>query len=535
MPTVEIGATITLRTREVPPALLRAIRDHLTFVPRRAAYGSRRGAKPDPVLFYSEDRRRGRIVLPRGSLSEVRSLFEKHGVAMEFRVSEVVSRSSGERTLGSLSIRLRDYQSEAVRALIGGVQGIAVMPCGAGKTTTATAALLASGEAGIVVAHTRDILDQWIETIERVGGSRPSEVSTENGSPLAPGEIRVAMVQSLTRMGRLADPVLASAGALVLDECHHVPAATWMEILARCPARFRWGLTATPERSDGLGFALGHLLGPIRFRISTRELIDRGFLLAPRIVPVCSDWSPSEQHYPWFVRCSRCSKSTRIEDRSVFLATGGRCSRCRSSLSPTAPIDPGRLLYSRAVNDLSVDPRRVAIVARIARLAERLGRTVLILLARKDACSVVRSALSDLGVEAEVATGDLSKRDRRESLDQIRAGRSRIIIATQLADEGLDLPSVDCVINASPGRSGGRAKQRVGRALRRAGLDPLIFEIVDLGEFEGQWESRCTAYATEYGASAVESRTPLSFERARAILLSAHTSDSPKPRCGLRF
>lgn len=535
MATIEIGASLTLSTRDLPPSLVREIRDHLTFVPRRAAYGSRRGAKPDPVLFYSEQRGRGRMVLPRGCLSSIRSMFDSRSISIDFKVSGVVSRSVGRRPLSSLSISLRDYQSRAVDRLLGGVQGIAVMPCGAGKTTTATAALLCSGESGLVVAHTRDILDQWIETIERIGGARPSEVSTRNCYDLEPGEIRVATVQTLTRMGRLADRVLRSAGALVLDECHHVPATTWMEVLSRCPARFRWGLTATPERSDGLGFALGHLIGPIQFRISTRDLINRDFLLAPRIVPVSSGWSPTERHYPWFVRCARCSKSTRIEDRSVFVATGGRCRYCRSTLAPTSPIDPGRLLYARAVNDLSVDPRRVAIVSRLARLASSLGRTVLVLLARKDACTLVQRTLRDLGVSAEVATGDLSKRDRRSSLDSIRTGEANVIVATQLADEGLDLPSVDCVINASPGRSGGRAKQRVGRALRRAGLDPLIFEIVDLGEFEGQWESRASAYADEYGVRSIESRTPVSFEHARSILLSAHASDSPKGRPRLRF
>jgi superfamily II DNA or RNA helicase len=154
---------------------------------------------------------------------------------------------------------------------------------------------------------------------------------------------------------------------------------------------------------------------------------------------------------------------------------------------------------------------------------------------RKEACEVLRRILADLGVEAEVATGDVSKRARRSSLDSIRSGRSNVIVATQLADEGLDLPSVDVVINASPGRSGGRAKQRVGRALRRAGLDPLIFEIVDLGEFEGQWESRRAAYATEYGDRSLASRDPLSFESAMAILLDAHASERSKRPSSLRF
>lgn len=535
MSTVEIGASIVLRTTGLPPALVRDVRDHLTFVPRRPSYGARRNEKPDPVLFYREDRSSGRLVAPRGALSEIRSRFRRYGVRIDFRVSKVVSNVAEPRELDALNVVLRPYQREAVGRLLSQVQGVAVMPCGGGKTTTATAALVSSGESGLVVAHTRDILDQWVETVARIGGSRPSEVSTSNLAPLEPGEIRVAMVQTLDRLGRLADPVLGSAGALVLDECHHVPAATWMEILGRCPARFRWGLTATPERSDGLGFALGHLLGPIVYRITTRELVDLGFLLAPSIVPVASGWSPTARHYPWFARCLRCSKSVRVEDHSVFVAAGGRCPKCRSHLPASDLLEPGRLLYSRAVSDLAVDPRRVGIIARLARRSERLGRTVLVLLPRKDACEAVRRSLEDLGVDAKVATGDLGRRQRRSSLEAIRSGDSRVIIATQLADEGLDLPSVDVVINASPGRSGGRAKQRVGRALRRAGLDPIVFEIVDLGEFEGQWESRRSTYIAEYGDRSLASRDPVSFESAMEVLLDAHASERRKTPSGLRF
>jgi len=535
MPTLFVGATVEIPTRAIPARLLRSIRDHLTFVPRRAGFGARRGAEPEPVLFYREEARRSVLVAPRGALREIRRRFDEFGVTVSFETAEIVSRPAGAREVGGGGISLRDYQHEAARALIDAVQGVAVMPCGAGKTTTASEALLATGEAAIVVAHTRDILDQWVETIERAGGARPSEVGTDNCSPLDPGEIRVAMVQTLTRMGRLADPVLGSAGALVLDECHHVPAATWMGLLERCPARFRWGLTATPERADGLGFALGHLLGPIVFRIATRALIDRGFLLAPTIVPVDSGWAPTDRHYPWFARCPSCARGQRVADRATFLAAGVRCQRCRTAISPTEPLSPGSLIYSRAVSDLSSDPDRVALVARLARLAARLGRVVLILLARKDACERVRAALSAFGVEAEVATGDVAKRDRRGSLDLIRSGEARVIIATQLADEGLDLPSIDCVINASPGRSGGRAKQRVGRSLRRAGLDPFVFEVVDRSEFEGQWMARLGAYRDEYGQRAIASPEPLSYERARDLLLAAHASDSPKGAPSLRF
>ena len=533
MAQVQVGSVIEFDVRSVPSSVIREIRAHLTFIPKRPPFGSRRGTQPEPVLFYRMDR--SRIVIPRGALTAVRRMLEAAGVQIQFEAGSVVSNAGPTRSLDSLGIRLRPYQMEAVDSIIGGVQGVVVMPCGGGKTTTAASAVLRTGEAAVVVAHTRDILDQWIETFERLSGVRPSEVGQGNLSALSPGEVRVAMVQTVDRLGRLADSVLGSAGALVLDECHHTPASTWMDVLARCPARYRWGLTATPERSDGLGVALDHLIGPVRFRIPTRVLIDQGYLLSPTIVPVDSGWQPTSVHYPWFVRCVRCGKNQRLEDLAAFESLGVRCSRCRSSIPSSEQTSPGKLLYSRAVNDLSLDPTRVAIVARLARLGKSFGRTVLILMARKDGCSAVRDALRSLGVSCEVATSDVRKADRRSSLDLIRSGEASVIVATQLADEGLDLPSVDLVINASPGRSSGRAKQRVGRALRKSGLDPLVFEVVDRGEFEGQWRARCAAYSTEYGSRTLVSADPLSFDRARSFLLSARACDKRKGRPALRF
>ena len=108
MTIINIGSTIRFSTRSLPPLLVREIRDHLTFVPRRAPYGSKRGAKPEPVLFFRENRGQGRMVLPRGSLNEIRSLFARHRIGMEFRVSGVVSSSSGRRDPGALAIQLRE-------------------------------------------------------------------------------------------------------------------------------------------------------------------------------------------------------------------------------------------------------------------------------------------------------------------------------------------------------------------------------------------------------------------------------------------
>lgn len=530
-----IASSIVVDVSQLEPQTARRLRSMLTYIPKTSTYGKPKSAKPKPVLLYTESQNRRTMTIPRGALADVRRAITDDGTQIQYEVSGVRSNVGTPCVPDDLAVSLRPYQIDAVRQMTDRVQGVVVMPCGGGKTTTASAALVCSGESGIIVCHTRDILQQWIETIDRVCMTKPEEVTKRNCSALSPGEIRVAMVQTLTKLGRLADPVLQSAGALVMDECHHVPAATWMRLLDRCPARYRWGLTATPERADGLGFALFDLIGPQIFKITTRELIDNGFLMEPTIVPVDSGWMPKHEHYPWTLRCPVCGTSHKITDRGLHAATGTRCRKCRSKIPAGSPTDSGPLLYSRAVSDLSVDPQRVAIVARLVRLAESLDRTVLVLLARKRACHVVAKQIRELGVQCEVATGDINKHARSGMLDSVRGGDCRVIIATQLADEGLDLPTVDCVINASPGRSGGRAKQRVGRSLRRSGKQPVVYEIVDRGEFEGQWMSRMSAYVHEYGRKVIYSAEPVAFADARSILLNAHTSDGSKPATDLLF
>ena len=67
-------------------------------------------------------------------------------------------------------------------------------------------------------------------------------------------------------------------------------------------------------------------------------------------------------------------------------------------------------------------------------------------------------------------TSDVSADNRDLALRLFRKGSIKVIIATQLADEGLDVPNIDCIISASPAKHHGRVLQRVGRALRLGGV-----------------------------------------------------------------
>ena len=139
------------------------------------------------------------------------------------------------------------------------------------------------------------------------------------------------------------------------------------------------------------------------------------------------------------------------------------------------------------------------------------------------------------GVSALGVTSGTSKDKRVLQLESIRSGDARILVATQLADEGLDLPLIDCLINCSAGKSAGLAKQRVGRALRVAGREPVVFELVDSGEFESQWRKRERGYRAEYGGGAFPVSAPVLLAQAIRIMHASSASEDgreSKEMCG---
>ena len=130
-------------------------------------------------------------------------------------------------------------------------------------------------------------------------------------------------------------------------------------------------------------------------------------------------------------------------------------------------------------------------------------RTSLVLVPRVKFAKRLAEMLRARGADAVAVTGQMNKSTRERSLQKLRNNRLQVIVATQLADEGLDVPNVDFLLNASAGRSAGRAVQRVGRAMRVAPgkRAPVVVEIVDNGGmYQRQWQARAFAYKDKLNA-----------------------------------
>ena len=140
--------------------------------------------------------------------------------------------------------------------------------------------------------------------------------------------------------------------------------------------------------------------------------------------------------------------------------------------------------------------RNEKIVKRAHREAER-GESILILANRKALCEKLGKMLAERGVVAPVLTSRTKSVERHTAIHQLREGEISILIATSLADEGLDVPRLSRILLAWPERAQGRTTQRVGRLMRPyKGKNPILYDYVD-GDVEvlrDRWMQRRRVY-----------------------------------------
>ncbi|MFB3852578.1 MAG: DEAD/DEAH box helicase [Vicinamibacterales bacterium] len=213
------------------------------------------GATPEEISLL-EQGPDGEMLVPRGAVALVRQVCAATREPVFFEDRRV---SLPSEPL-ALKLGLRDYQEEAVTALVRNVQGCAVVPCGGGKTVIGTAAAARIGQPTLVVVHTHDLVEQWRCDFRDI-------LAVEAGDLDGDSRMVVATVQSLAAMPaeRLAQVGLRF-GTVIVDEVHHAPAVRFREVLGAMPGKYRVGLTATPTRADGLTPLVELCIGPIVFR-----------------------------------------------------------------------------------------------------------------------------------------------------------------------------------------------------------------------------------------------------------------------------
>jgi superfamily II DNA or RNA helicase len=305
-------------------------------------------------------------------------------------------------------VPLRDYQANLIDKMLKHEMGVLCAATGAGKTWMAASMIAKKNVTTLYLVHTLDLLEQTREALHKLLGIKIGKIG---GGVMDVQPVTVGMVQTLVEADLETD-----FGMLIVDETHHLPADTFFTVTEKFKAPYVYGLSATPYRLDKADLLIEAGAGPIAARISPSELINLGALTRPviRFVTVPAQTSYDKMP-PW-------------------------------------------MAYQQFIVKHN---ERNAMIAKMAEESLVGGKTVLIYVRHVKHGQLICKNLTENYIMLD---GKDKPAYRKSVLKQLRDKEIRLVVST-LVKEGVDLPSLDVVINAAGGAD---TMQLVGRALRKA-------------------------------------------------------------------
>jgi superfamily II DNA or RNA helicase len=375
----------------------------------------------------------------------------------------------------SSDIKLRDYQDEALETWkAAGYRGVIVLPTGAGKTVVALKAIEEIGESTLIVVPTLVLVDQWRGQLEKDFGV---DVGVLGGGRSEVMPITVATYDSASlRAERLGNKF----GFLVLDEVHHLPAASYRRIGLMYIAPHRMGLTATLARDDGAHISLMELVGELVYEMGVDDLA--GVHLSeytiqtvhvPLSVEEQQEYDARYSQYRAFLQ-RRGIRMRSARDYQRFVMRTGRDPEARKALlarnraMDIALNSSAKIDYLKHL--LQANPEeKTLIFTRYNSLVYRISREMLI----------------------PAITHQTPGEERSEILQRFRSGRYKRIVTSQVLDEGVDVPDASMAIILSGTGSSRQFIQRLGRVLRKTeGKQAKMIELVSKGTAETRLSRR---------------------------------------------
>ena len=373
------------------------------------------GATPKVIRLYEDE---GPVLrMPYGCLREIHNLIGEGIIASSFSDPQYVE-FGGE-------VPLYDYQEEAVRATIAARYGILQSAAGSGKTQMGLAIASRLHRKTLWLTHTKDLLEQSKARAEMYFDKKKFGVISEGKVKI--GEtITFATIQTMSHCDLLA--MRDVWDCIIVDECHRVagsPTAVTMfsKVLNNLRARWKYGLSATVHRADGMIRATYALLGSVVYKVPDEAVKER-------VMPV-----------------TVCPRGTGV-------------SLTYECMKPDGMID-----YPKMINWLTQSNGRNWMI--LEDLKDNRDHYNLVLSERVEHLKNLQCGLSERGINSHMIDGKTPKLLREKVLEAMREGKSHVLLATYaLAREGLDIPILDRLYLATPQKDYAVVVQSVGRVAR---------------------------------------------------------------------
>ena len=323
--------------------------------------------------------------------------------------------------------KLRDetHQNDALAAALKAGHGVLSLPCGFGKTTVSLAIACKLGYRTMIVVHKEFLANQWRERIQQfcpgasIGIVQQDKKETEC-------DFVIAMLQSLS-LKEYSFSDFDTIGTLIVDEAHHICAKVFSQSLFKMCPKHVFGLSATPTRKDGLTKVLHWFMGPTFFEVERKN-------------------QEQVEVFPIEYTCDR------FHDPPP-------CTRF------------GKLSLATMITELTEDRQRNIVILQLIKDIVKTTRQVLVLSDRRHHCEVMHQSFKKT---SGLYMGGMKEADLTES------SKKRIIFATfSQAHEGLDIPTLDTVILATPKSDIVQSIGRIMRETKGKKNNPHIYDIFD--------------------------------------------------------
>ena len=409
------------------------------------------------------------LALPRGCEDAVIALLREKDVP--YRIEDKCNH--GKPISVQFNGVLRDNQQEAVNVLASNSNGVLSATTAFGKTVTAIGLIAKHGVNTLVLVHTKALLDQWVKALEQFLTidtiPEENERKRKRRKPLSPigtlsstgiklhGIIDIALMQSCISDNEV-KTFVKEYGMVIADECHHVSAVNFEQILKTVNARYVYGLTATPIRKDGHQPIIFMQCGPIRYSADAKaQMLSQSFerLLVPRFTPF-------------------------------------------------RPIVGSDLSYTKVAQQLAEDEYRNLFIVKDVIEVLKEGRSSIILTSRTSHVSILAELLKPHCPNVITLIGSESTKDKRqkmEHLQSIPSSEQLVIVATgKYVGEGFDYARLDMLFLVSPVAWKGIVAQYAGRLHREyeGKQDVQIYDYIDIRVpvCESMYRKRLKGYAS---------------------------------------
>ena len=468
---------------------------------------------PKTIKMYYHNRFTNTFFLPRGYLKELIEKFPDFDIYLEDNTT------NGEFIeLGNPRIVLRDYQKEGYEKATREYGGVIVAPAGSGKTVLGISLISKFKRKTVWLCHSNDLLQQAVETYFN---TFPEELNNDNSIGTISGgkyelhednKVIFALVQSLQNNTNVITSLLKDVGLVILDEAHHVPSETFSRVIKQFKAKTLIGLTATPERKDGLTELIEAFIGPEIIAVDRADLYLNNKLIIPKLVPVYTDFFSN--------------LSFDSQDSGYHAITGelyndyNRAVLCANYILEYSKFGlvivlSDNIKYAHKVKSLlesnaKKTGKKVELIhggiSQYKTIKCTRGKYNLMIMQGLPVSRYVdgKTKLRQY-TDEEYAQIKCNKAKREKVIEEAKQGKIDILFATKLADEGLDIPIITTVALISPckgdesgTKNGSRLEQRVGRGMRPAlgKSRAFILDFVDYnsGIFKSQWYTRRRTY-----------------------------------------